>query len=207
VESEHDEPKQAAPEAPQAAPEAPQAAPEAPQAAPESKTPGVSGRKVFLGLAVAAVIIFAAYFATRRSPLISTAESPATSAAITLVTSDRTDLDCVSRKGIRGFYCGFSTEIINWQGDEQNKLKPYYTLDRHLYLIPGLFLEPAVTKRYQSEVPTNKPREQLKRFTARCQIKVVGKLTGVRTRWLAGTAWSNPEDIEVATVSDCKVEG
>ena len=74
------------------------------------------------------------------------------------------------------------------------------------YLIPGLFLEPAIRDRYQSELP-NKPREQLKRFTARCQIKVIGKLTGVRTRWLVNTAWSNPEDIDVATASDCKVEG
>jgi hypothetical protein len=29
----------------------------------------------------------------------------------------------------------------------------------------------------------------------------------VRTRWLANTAWSNPEDIDVATISACKVEG
>ncbi len=79
-------------------------------------------------------------------------------------------------------------------------------MDRHLYLIPGLFLEPAIAKRFQAE-PPNKPREQLKRFTANCQIKVIGKLTGVRTRWLANTAWSNPEDIDVATVSACKVEG
>ncbi len=199
MESEHEEPKQAAEPAPQAAEPAP-------QAAPASNTPGVSRGKVILGLAVAALIIFAAYFATRRSPLISTAGSPATSASITLVTSDRTDLDCVSRKGIKGFNCGFSTEIVNWQGDEQNKLKPYYTLDRHLYLIPGLFLEPAITKRFQAEIP-NKPREQLKRFAAHCQIKVIGKLTGVRTRWVANAAWSNPEDIDVATVSDCKVEG
>ena len=199
MESEHDEPKKAAEQAPQAAEQTT-------QAEPESKAPGASGRKILLGLVVAAVIIFAAYFATRRSPLISTGGSPATSAAITLVTSDRTDLDCVSRKGIQGYNCGFSTEIISWQGDEQNKLKPYYTVDRHLYLIPGLFLDPAVAKRLQAE-PPNKPREQLKRFTARCQIKVIGKLTGVRTRWLVNTAWSNPEDIDVATASDCKVEG
>ena len=199
MESEHDEPKKAAEQAPQAAEQTT-------QAEPESKAPNASGRKVILGLVVAAVIIFAAYFATRRSPLISTGGSPATSAAITLVTSDRADLDCVSRKGIQGFNCGFSTEILNWQGDEQNKLKPYYTVDRHLYLIPGLFLDPAVAKRLQAE-PPNKPREQLKRFTARCQIKVIGKLTGVRTRWLVNTAWSNPEDIDVATASDCKVEG
>jgi len=122
------------------------------------------------------------------------------------VTSDRTDVACVSQKGLQGYYCGFSTEIINWQGDEQNKLAPFYTVDRHQYLIPGLFLEPAIRARYQSE-PPNKPREQLKRFTARCQIKIIGKLAGVRTHWVANTAWGNPEDIEVGTVSGCKIEG
>jgi hypothetical protein len=79
-------------------------------------------------------------------------------------------------------------------------------VDRHQYLIPGLFLEPAIRDRYQSELP-NKPREQLKRFTAHCQIKIIGKLAGVRTHWQVNTAWGNPEDIEVGMVSGCKIEG
>jgi hypothetical protein len=29
----------------------------------------------------------------------------------------------------------------------------------------------------------------------------------VRTHWVAKSAWSNPEDIEVGTVSGCKIEG
>ena len=161
--------------------------------------------KVFLGLAVAAVVIVSAYFATRRGAL-TPATGSATSAAITLVTSDRADVDCVSAKDLNGLRCGFSTEIANWQGDEQNKLKPFFTTDRRMYLIPGLFLEPAVAARYRSE-PPNKPREQLKRFTAQCQIKVIGKLAGVRTHWIANAAWSDPQDIDVATVSSCKIEG
>jgi len=171
-----------------------------------AKTPGLSRGKIFLGLIIAAIVIFAAYFATRRISPNAAAILRTTPADITLVTSDRTDVACVSQKGLQGYYCGFSTEIINWQGDEQNKLAPFYTVDRHQYLIPGLFLEPAIRARYQSE-PLNKPREQLKRFTARCQIKIIGKLAGVRTHWVANTAWGNPEDIEVGTVSGCKIEG
>lgn len=171
-----------------------------------AKTPGLSRGKIFLGLIIAAIVIFAAYFATRRISPNAAAILRTASADITLVTSDRSDVACVSLKGFQGYYCGFSTEIVNWQGDEQNKLAPYYTVDRHQYLIPGLFLEPAIRARYQSE-PPNKPREQLKRFTARCQIKIVGKLAGVRTHWVANTAWGNPEDIEVGTVSGCKIEG
>jgi hypothetical protein len=171
-----------------------------------ANTPGLSRGKIFLGLIIAAIVIFAAYFATRRISPNAAAILRTASADITLVTSDRSDVACVSLKGFQGYYCGFSTEIVNWQGDEQNKLAPYYTVDRHQYLIPGLFLEPAIRARYQSE-PPNKPREQLKRFTARCQIKIVGKLAGVRTHWVANTAWGNPEDIEVGTVSGCKIEG
>ena len=193
MESEHDEPKQAAQEALED------------NVTLENKTPGIGRGKVFLGLAVAAVVIVSAYLATRRGAL-TPATGSATSAAITLVTSDRADVDCVSAKDLNGLRCGFSTEIANWQGDEQNKLKPFFTTDRRMYLIPGLFLEPAVAARYRSE-PPNKPREQLKRFTAQCQIKVIGKLAGVRTHWIANAAWSDPQDIDVATVSSCKIEG
>jgi hypothetical protein len=191
---EHEDPKQATQEATEN------------EQATGSKAPGLSRGKIFLGLIVAAIIVFAGYFATRRISPNAAAILRTASADITLVTADRTDLGCVSRQGIQGYYCGFSTEIVNWQGEEKNKLAPYYTLDRHQYLIPGLFLEPAILARYQSELP-NKPREQLRRFTAHCQIKIVGKLAGVRTHWQVNTAWGNPEDIEVGTVSGCKIDG
>jgi len=171
-----------------------------------AKTPGLSRGKIFLGLIIAAIVIFAAYFATRRISPNAAAILRTTPADITLVTSDRTDVACVSQKGLQGYYCGFSTEIINWQGDETEQAGPVLHGGSHQYLIPGLFLEPAIRARYQSE-PPNKPREQLKRFTARCQIKIIGKLAGVRTHWVANTAWGNPEDIEVGTVSGCKIEG
>jgi hypothetical protein len=194
VETEHDDPKQAEPEAHEH------------EEAAGANTPGLSRGKIFLGLIIAAIVIFAAYFATRRISPNAAAILRTTSADITLVTSDRSDVACVSLKGFQGYYCGFSTEIVNWQGDEQNKLAPYYTVDRHQYLIPGLFLEPAIRDRYQSELP-NKPPEKLRRFTAHCQIKIIGKLAGVRTHWRVNTAWGNPEDIEVGTVSGCKIEG
>lgn len=193
MENEHDEAKQAAQAAPQETP------------APETARAGSARGKLLVGLAIVAVAIVVTVIAVWRTS--STASgAKATPADITLVTADRTDVDCVSLKGIQGYYCGFTNEIATWQGDEQNKLKPYYTTDRHLYLVPALFLEPAIHARYQSELP-NKPREQLKRFTAHCQIKVIGKLAGVRVHWIANTAWSDPQEVEVGLVSDCKIEG
>lgn len=201
MESEHDEPKQAE-EAQAAGQETPET-----KEAPVTSKAGFSRGKVVLGLAVGAVVVLGTYMALRQSPSILATGSPATAANFTLVTSDRADVDCVAAKAIQGFHCGFSSETTPWQIEEQTKLKPYYTADRHLYLVPGLFLQPAILSRYQGEVPDNKPREQLKRFTARCQIKVIGKLAGVRTHWLANSAWSNPEEVDVGLVSDCKVEG
>jgi hypothetical protein len=132
---------------------------------------------------------------------------PIAEASITLVTSDRNDLDCAAAEGIQGFTCGFTNELTASEGHERTTLKPFYTLDRRLILVPGLFLEPAIRERYRSELPDKKPRKRLKRFTANCRLRAIGTLTGVRTRWLANGKWTPPEDIEVGTISNCKIDG
>ena len=202
MESEQD--KQASSE-PQA--ESQQAGSEAPQTGGE--TPNTSRRRVFIGLGVGALVIVGAALAMQRTPGDpgATAAAGSTVAAdITLITSDRADVDCSAAAGIDAYRCGFTDENMPWHGDEQNKLKPFYTTDRHLYLIPGLFMQPALQERFKSE-PPDKPRDLLKRFTAKCNLKIAGKVGGVRVRWLSTGAWSNPEEVEVATVIDCKVEG
>ena len=69
-----------------------------------------------------------------------------------------------------------------------------------------MFSESAIRARYQFESP-DKPRDQLKRFTADCQMHVIGTLTGVRTRWAANSTWSEPQEIEVGTISNCRIDG
>ena len=166
-----------------------------------------SRRRVFIGLGVAAVVIVGAALAMQRSPQTPASAGDTVAADITLVTSDRGDVDCAAAGAVEPYRCGFTDENMPWKGDEQNKLKPFYTVDRHLYLIAGLFVQPSVQERYKSEPPEGKARDSLKRFTAKCNLKIAGKLGGVRVRWLATGAWSNPEETEVATVIDCKVEG
>ena len=171
------------------------------------ETPSTSRRRVFIGLGVGAVVIIGAALAMQRTPGDPGATAGSTVAAdITLITSDRTDVDCSAATGVEPYRCGFSDENMPWHGDEKNKLKPFYTTDRHLYLIPGLFLQPALEARFKAE-PPDKPRDLLKRFTAKCTLKIAGKVGGVRVRWMSTGAWSNPEEVEVATVVDCKVEG
>jgi hypothetical protein len=202
VESEQD--KKASAERQAESPKAPAEEQQVASEAPE--TPSASRRRVFIGLGVGAVVIIGAALAMQRAPGQPGAQSGTVAADITLVTSDRADVDCAAATGIAAYRCGFSDENMAWHGDEQNKLKPFYTTDRHLYLIPGLFLQPALQERFKSEQP-DKPRDQLKRFTAKCNLKIAGKVGGVRVRWLPTVAWSNPEEVDVATVIDCKVEG
>lgn len=164
-----------------------------------------SGKKVFIGLGVGAVVIIGAALAMQKTPQSASSVGSTVAADITLVTSDRADVECSGASGLETYRCGFTDESTPWNGDEKNKLKPFYTTDRHLYLVPGLFTQSAVQARYNSEPPT-KPRDQLKRFTAKCDLKIIGKVAGVRVRWLSTAPWSNPEEIEVGTVVDCKVE-
>ncbi len=194
-------------EAQHVAGEEPNAAAEEPQKSTDIVPPNVSRRRVFIGLGVGAVVIVGAALAMQHTPGEPGAQSGSTVAAdITLVTSDRADVDCAAAAGVGTYRCGFSDENMPWHGQEADKLKPYYTTDRHLYLIPGLFLQPALQERLKSE-PPDKPRDLLKRFTAKCNLKIAGKLGGVRVRWLATGTWSNPEEVDVATAIDCKVEG
>lgn len=125
---------------------------------------------------------------------------------ITLVTADRNELDCAAKNGVQNFQCGFDGESRPRQIDDRQKLRPFMTLDRQLYLIPGLFFDPAIEARYKTELP-NKPRSELKRFTAKCQVKVVGELAGVKLRWGPDAEWEAPRKAAVATVSNCHVEG
>lgn len=125
---------------------------------------------------------------------------------LTLVSADRNELECMAEKGSQSYQCGFVDEKQPRQLQETDKLRPFVTLDRKLYLIPGLFLEPAISQRYNSE-PANKPRSELKRFTAKCTIKVVGELDGVKLRWSPSGTWEPPKKYSVATVSGCKIEG
>jgi len=208
VDSEKD--KQATAEAQAEAPKVPAeqqvVATDASEHSPDAPPPNASRRRVFIGLGVGAVVIIGAALAMQRAPGDPGARSGTVAADITLITSDRADVDCSAATGIDPYRCGFSDENMPWHGDEKNTLKPFYTTDRHLYLIPGLFLAPALQDRFKAE-PPDKPRDLLKRFTAKCNLKISGKVGGVRVRWLATGAWSNPEEVEVATVIDCKVEG
>jgi len=167
---------------------------------------GPRSRRLKLWLLVAAAIVVAMVLFMRREPSTGAAAGSVVNADITLITSDKSDVDCAAPKGLEAYHCGFKDPKAPFQIDEAKKLKPYFTVDRRLFLVPGLFQQPAIDQRFQSE-PPNKPRDQLKRFTARCKLKLLGELDSVRYRWTQTAEWSPPAKVQVAEPSDCKIEG
>ena len=177
---------------------------DAPVATTDAPKPAGLGKFKLLISLVIVGLIATGYFATRQAGH-QAAVGNVVEVAITLITSDRTDVDCAMETAIDGYHCGFTGQDKPFQIAEKNKLQPFYTVDRRLLLIPGLFLDPAVEMRFKSEPPT-KPREQLARFTARCQVRIQKNVSDVRVRWLATAPFGNPEPAEVATLVDCKIE-
>jgi len=159
----------------------------------ENKTPGIGRAKSFLAWRSPRSSSVSAYFATRRGAL-TPATGSATSAAITLVTSDRADVDCVSAKDLNGLRCGFSTEIANWQGDEQNKLKPFFTTDRRMYLIPVSSLSrrlPPLPIRASQQAARN--NSSASRLSARSRLSA--SWPGLRTHWIATPPGRTPRTL------------
>lgn len=168
------------------------------------KTSGLGKYKLLIALIVCGLVALG--FVATRSRDHSSQGGNVVEAAITLITSDRTDVDCALDTAMDGMQCAFVTPEKPVQVEEKNKLQPFYTVDRRLFLVPGLFLEPAVELRYKSEPPT-KPREQLTRFVARCKLRIQKPVTNVRVRWMAKDNFGDPQPAEIATVVDCKIEG
>ncbi len=181
---------------------------------PADEDDGSAGRSRMTVWVIVAGAVAVLGFMVLRLGWSSDAAGPAaavgssTVADLTLITADRNDLDCAASAGVNAYQCGFSDEKTARQVDEQNRLRPFMTAsDRRLFLIPGLFLEPAIAKRAATEPPAGKARNQLKRFTAKCKVQIVGELDGVKLRWSPTGTWEPPKKFQVATASDCKIEG
>lgn len=134
--------------------------------------------------------------------------------AITLVTSDVFDLACASNDEMAGAKCLYdangSARPALADGDAPGRservLAPYMTTDDVLFLIPGMFAQPAVAKRHAEEPPTV-GREALRRFTAACQLTLQGQIKDVAVRWSRQAAFGpRPGGAWVGRVSSCKIE-
>ena len=130
-----------------------------------------------------------------------------TTAPITLVSADRDDLACAFGGTIAGKYrCEFDANAKPWPNPPApgERLSPYFTTERQLYLIPGLFEQSALQKRYASD--SSSPRDQQKRFVARCELRLVEKVEKLKTRWLRGGDFNDADNAWVAEPKNCTVE-
>ena len=121
-------------------------------------------------------------------------------ASINLVTSDRDDLACASAQTFGRYRCEFRAPGVPWPNlpSPADRLAGYYTVDQQLYVIPGLFEQPALATRYAAEEPRKLARDQRPRFAAACQLKVIGHMHDFQTRWVKTGDSNHQDDAPVA---------
>jgi len=175
------------------------------ESVPQAPQPASRGRKrlVWAGVAVAILIVWAVW--GRAGAPGRGATIPA---AITLVTTDHDDLACASDKAVGPYQCEFRAPGTPWPNPPSpaDRLAGYYTVDHKLYVIPGLFEQPLLAKRYADEEQRHIPRDQRPRFVATCQLKLVDHLKDFQTRWNKDGGWNHQDDAWVATPSDCRIQ-
>lgn len=130
-------------------------------------------------------------------------------ADITLVTVDRHRLSCALSRPVGPYRCGFATPEKGAQPvdvPEARRLAPYVTTDRILYLVPGLFQQPALLAHYEAERANRTPHHKPKRFIARCEVRLLERIDRFYTRWARNGKWATSGPAWVVEPLDCKVE-
>lgn len=118
---------------------------------------------------------------------------------ITLVAQDRTNLVCASTEEVAGKHCEHEARDKRWSKgptDDKVALKPYRLAGTNdPVLISGLWSEPT----FKAGLPGE-------RFTAKCKLKVEGKMKKPVVRWNPGETWyDEPFDWPTGTVSNCTI--
>ena len=124
-------------------------------------------------------------------------------APITLVTADRHELACAMQGDIAGCKCAWSEPSTKNSVDPVHTLAPYMTTAGQLFLVAGLFEQPQVSLRYDRERPDGRKREELRRFTATCKLKLMGEAPEVRLQFSQGSPWGESVRAWVGVPSEC----
>lgn len=130
--------------------------------------------------------------------------------SITLVTTDVAELACASDAEVAGAKCQFDAYGALRTPDERPAARaelfaPYMTTDNVLFLVRGMFAEPAVAKRLVDEPPGSLPKGEQVRFVAACKLTLEGRVTELGVRWEKGAAFGPREPAWAGRVSECSV--
>jgi len=126
----------------------------------------------------------------------------------TLITADRTATMCASPESIFGRFCGYrSVPSAVAQPPRSGALQPFSTIGGRLYLVENLFAEPALVARVALEPPAGKDPKHLRRFEARCGLRLLGKVSSVHIRFTPAGPWGMAPTLWVGVPHDCKVIG
>ena len=128
-------------------------------------------------------------------------------APITLVSSDRDDLGCAADRSFGRYRCEYQAADRRWPTPPApaDQLAAYYSEDRRMFLIPGLFEQPELAARYAQESSTRVPRDSLPRFTAQCKLRLQEKTDRFQLRWLRGEGWYPGSAAWVAEPIECHI--
>jgi hypothetical protein len=126
----------------------------------------------------------------------------------TLITADQTAAMCAAPEPIFGRSCGYrAPEPRPADAAEAGALQPFSTIGGGLYLVEDLFKSPALVARVQKEPPQGKNPKQLKRFEARCGLRLLGRAKSVHIRFGPTARWGAAPNLWVGVPHDCKVIG
>lgn len=151
--------------------------------------------------------------APRKSPpAVTYAVGQEIDVAITLVSTDAKALACASASEVAGRHCeleasnperAWSKSLSQELPAEQRVLAPYKTTEDLMFLIPGLFSEPALIERLKIDPPVFGIEHS--RFTAHCKLRILGKVPKLTVRWAPSGPWYPATNVFVGSASDCTV--
>jgi hypothetical protein len=127
--------------------------------------------------------------------------------SLTLITADSDGLSCATEQTSKDAHCEFKADgkPNDLSKDKKDIISPYMTVDNVLFLIPGLWQEPALQKRLAAEPPNKFSRDQLNRFTVHCKLTPEVQFKNFKVRWAKNQAWANRPLAWMGRVQDCKV--
>jgi hypothetical protein len=127
---------------------------------------------------------------------------------ITLVTADRHELACALAQDVQGYGCAWADpETRNPSPPAPERLlAPYMTTTGQLYLVAGLFEQPAVSQRFERERPEGRKRQDLRRFTAVCKLRLLAEAPDVRLQFAPAAPWSEPARAWLGVPQQCIVQ-